>query len=72
MELIDKWSKDSLFSTGHKLSRVDIIGALVDVAMELGISAKDIHNKKELVQRILNTFKIETERRKVAKEGSKK
>lgn len=63
MELLDKLGMDSLFSTGSKLSRVEIIAALVDAAMVLGISAKDVKNKQELVQRILEVTRTSPERR---------
>ena len=64
MEYLDKLGLDALFSTGSKLSRIDIIGALLDVAMELGISAKDIRNKKELAERILKAVQARPERRR--------
>ncbi len=64
MEFLDKLGMDALFSTGSKLSRVEIIAALIDAAMALGISTKDIKNKKELVQRILDTARTQPDRRK--------
>ena len=34
IDFIDKLAKDAMFSTGHKLSRTDIISALVDTVMD--------------------------------------
>ena len=63
IEFLDKLGMDSLFSTGAKLPRVKIIGALVDAAMALGLSAKGIKNKKELAQRLLSTAYAQQNRR---------
>lgn len=59
MEFLDKLGMDSLFSSGHKLSRVDIISAFVDAAMASGITAEGVKNKKELIQKILTSIKKE-------------
>jgi len=64
MEFIERLGLDSLFSTGRKLSRVDIIAALIDAAMALGISAKDVKDKKELARRIVEAAWARPERRK--------
>ncbi|UCC95978.1 MAG: PilZ domain-containing protein [Candidatus Omnitrophota bacterium] len=63
MEFLDKLSMDSLFSTGYKLSRIDVIAALVDVAMALGISAKGVKSRGSLVWRILHSIRAPGERR---------
>lgn len=65
MEYLDRLGMDSLFSTGSKLSRVEIIGAFVDAAMLLGISAKEVRTKQELVQKILDTMQYGQERREL-------
>jgi len=64
MEFLDRLGMDSLFSTGSKLSRVEILSALVDAAVLLDLSAKGVKSKKELVQKILDSFKNYQERRK--------
>lgn len=48
MDFIDKISKDALFSTGHKLSRADIISAIIDAIAEMPVTGKNIHSKEEL------------------------
>jgi len=63
LEFIEKLGMDALFSTNSKLSRVDIMAALVDAAMALGISAEGVKNKKELAQRILDSVRSHPERR---------
>ncbi len=42
IDFLDKVGKDALFTTGHKLSYNDILRALIDFAMELGISGEKI------------------------------
>ena len=54
---------DSLFSTGSKLTRVEILSALVESAMKLGITAEGIKTRDELVDRILDGFRKREERR---------
>lgn len=63
IEFLDKLGLDALFSTGLKLSRVEIVAALVDAAMALEISAKDVKDKEELVRRILAAARMQKERR---------
>ncbi len=65
IEFLDKLSMDSSFSTGHKLSRVDIISALVRAAMAMRLSASGIRSREELVERILNLSRTPIERRKL-------
>lgn len=64
MEFLDKLGMDSLFSTGSKLSRVDIISTLVKTAIILGVSAQGVSNKQELIQKILETIDSRPDRRK--------
>jgi len=56
IEFLDKLGLDALFTTKHKLSRVSILGAMVDAAIKLGIDAKGIRSKKDLTDRILNAI----------------
>jgi len=64
MEFLEKLSMDSLFSTGRKLTKIDVIGALIDAAMQLKINAHDIHSKKELVEKIVSVVRNQIEKRK--------
>ena len=64
MEFLEKLGMDSLFSTGARLSRIDIISALLDAAMELELSAKGVRGKKELVDRILNAIHAQVDKRR--------
>ncbi len=64
IEFVDKLGMDALFSTGRRLSRVDIISALVEAVMKLGITGKGVKSKSALVEKILNSFRIIPERRK--------
>ncbi len=64
IEFLDKISTDSSFSTGYKLSRMDIIGALVDAAMALGISAMNVGTTDELLARFLELTRSGVDRRR--------
>jgi len=64
MEFLDKVGMDALFSTGHKISRIDVISALVEAAMELKLSAEDVATKEDLVARILDISYARRERRR--------
>lgn len=65
-EFLDKLGVDSLFSgvRGTKLSHLDIISALVDAAMALGISGEGVGSKEELTKKILEQVRYRVERRK--------
>ena len=64
LEFLEKLGMDSLFSTGNKLSRVDIISGLIDAAMDLGVTGTGLKKKKDLVDRILDSVKVQIDRRK--------
>ncbi|MFH0733018.1 MAG: hypothetical protein V2A72_08935 [Candidatus Omnitrophota bacterium] len=57
LDFIDKVSKDALFSTGKKLSRTDVIQAIVEMVRRLNISGKDIHSQEELELRMIEVAK---------------
>ncbi len=63
VDFLDKLGKDALFSTGHKLTHNDILKALVDLAMELGISGEEV-NSPENLKKII----YEVSRRKLDKD----
>jgi len=52
MDYLDKLGKDALFSTGHKLSYNDILRALIDFAMEAGISGEKIDSGKTFKEKL--------------------
>ncbi len=56
MDFIDKIGKDALFSTGRKLSRTDVISAIIDVMHEFPMTGKGIHTKDELHARIIKAI----------------
>jgi hypothetical protein len=58
IDFIDKLSKDALFSTGHKLTRTDIVQALVDAARACDINGEGIHSKPELERKLLALMNV--------------
>ncbi len=52
IDFVDKIGKDSLFSTGKKLSRTEIIQAIVEAARKLNFTGRDIHSVDELEERM--------------------
>jgi hypothetical protein len=57
LEFLDKLGKDSMFSTGHKLSYTEILKALLDSAMELGITGENIGSAEKLKEEIVHLVK---------------
>ena len=53
MDYLDKLGKDALFSTGHKLSYNDILRALIDFAMEAGISGEKIDSAQSFKEKLI-------------------
>lgn len=53
IDFLDKLGKDALFSTGHKLSYNEILRALIDFAMEVGVSGEEIDSAKMLKIKLL-------------------
>ncbi|MBU2540431.1 MAG: hypothetical protein KJ593_00865 [Candidatus Omnitrophica bacterium] len=56
IDFLDKLGKDAWFSTGMKLSRTQIIEALVNLMMEMGVGGKGVDSKEELKQHILKAL----------------
>ena len=52
LEFLDKLGKDSLFSTGHKLTYNEILKALIDFAMEERIRGENIISPEALKKEI--------------------
>jgi len=74
IDFIDGLSKDALFSTGHKLSRTDVIRAIIDAVKIRDISGEGIHSKTELERKLLYLMRITLPsalRRKKRQEGSR-
>lgn len=57
IDFLDKLGKDALFSTGHKLSHSDILRGLIDAAMELNFSGKDIGSLDSFKERLLHDLR---------------
>ena len=53
VDYLDKIGKDSLFTTGVKLSRIKILRAMVEAIKELKIDGKNIKNEEDLKNEIL-------------------
>jgi hypothetical protein len=58
VDFIDGLSKDALFSTGHKLSRTDIIRAMIDSIKANDINGKGVSSKSGLEKKILCLMNI--------------
>jgi len=58
IDFIDKLAKDALFSTGHKLSRTDIIRAFVDAIRIRDISGDGVDSKTSLEKRLLSVTNL--------------
>jgi hypothetical protein len=60
LEYLDKLGKDALFSAGHKLSYNQILRALIDVAMETGVSGEGVRGfvglKEEILRKMHKDF----------------
>lgn len=54
LDFLDKLGKDALFSTGHKLSYNEILRALIDFSMEIGLTGEKIDSRESLKERIMN------------------
>ncbi len=57
VEFLDKMGKDALFSSGRKLSHNEILKALIDLAMELGLDKEKIDSAKTLKEKLIQKAK---------------
>lgn len=57
LEFLDKLGKDSMFSTGHKLSYSEILKWLIDFIMEIGLTGENVNSKDKLEEMILRKIK---------------
>ncbi|NQT95953.1 MAG: hypothetical protein HQ572_05825 [Candidatus Omnitrophica bacterium] len=53
IDFIDKLSKDALFSTGHKLSRSDVVRALIDAIKIKEVNGEGVNSKSDLERKLL-------------------
>ena len=58
VEFLDKIGKDSLFSTGHKLSYSQILKGLIDLAMSLGLTGENTGSVDKLENRMLELIRL--------------
>ena len=63
IEYINRLSVDSYFSTGKRLTKVDIIAAFVDAAMQLEVTGIDVRSREDLTNKILQAVISTVERR---------
>jgi hypothetical protein len=57
IDFLDKLSKDALFSTGVKLSRTQILRALVEAMKDLDLETQGIKSEQSLINRIIHIMK---------------
>ena len=61
IDFLDKVGKDSLFTTGHKMTYNDILKGFVEIAMEFGLNGDDVDSaqalKAKMLQHISGTIK---------------
>ncbi len=53
VDFLDKIGKDALFSAGIKLSRTEIVAAMVNVLRRANLTGEGVRTAEELEQRIL-------------------
>ena len=56
VDFLDKVGKDALFSAGVKLSRTQILAAMVNVLKRVNLSGDGIKNAEEFEQRIVDAM----------------
>jgi len=58
LDFLDKLGKDSLFSSGHKLTHNEILKVLINLAMEMGISVEKIGSREDLKERLMEKIRL--------------
>lgn len=56
VDFLDKVGKDALFSAGLKLSRTQILSAMVNVLKRLALTGEGVKTPEEFEQRIVETL----------------
>jgi hypothetical protein len=59
VDFLDRLGKDALFSAGTKLSRTEILSAMVNVLRQLELTGEGVTSGTELEQRILDAMRIQ-------------
>jgi protein-disulfide isomerase-like protein with CxxC motif len=62
MDFIDRISKDALYTTGKKLTRTDVVSAILEAVASLPINGKNVHSEQELRSCIVRTIRCKAER----------
>jgi len=71
MDLLDRIGKDALFSAGRKLSRTEVVSAILDAVASLPITGKNIHSKEELRNYIIKAIEEKAKDKKEETGGIK-
>jgi hypothetical protein len=58
IDFIDSLSKDALFSTGRRLSRTDIVRAMIDAIRAREVDGNGVTSKSDLEQKLLQIMQI--------------
>lgn len=53
LDFLDKIGKDALFSAGVKLSRTEILSAMVNILKRLPLSGDGLHSAQQFEERVL-------------------
>jgi len=56
VDFLDKIGKDALFSSGVKLSRTDILAAMVNVLKRLHLTGEGVRTPEQFEQRIVDVM----------------
>ncbi len=56
VDFLDKIGKDALFSAGVKLSRTQIVSAMVNVLLRMNLSGEGVRTLEQFEQRIVATL----------------
>jgi len=57
LDFLDKIGKDALFSCGVKLSRTEILSAMVNVLKRLNLTGEGIRSAEQFEQRVVELVK---------------
>lgn len=56
VDFLDKIGKDALFSSGVKLSRTEILAAMVNVLKRVNLTGEGVRNPEQFEQRIVDAL----------------
>jgi hypothetical protein len=63
VEFLNRLSVDAFFSSGYRLTKVDIISALVEAAMHLKLSGMGVKSRDDFARKIISAAIASAERR---------